>query len=126
MHGSGVLTHSANAFCVILTNLSALSRFALSHAPLAMMELPYGFTPRVLPGKKAHVSAELASKHVVQIEKGRRGIDGACLERAELGIGVDVDPGHRAGVDAELFRQRRPHGARTVTGGVADLLAGEV
>src|SRR5262245_33607903 len=45
MQGSGVLVQSANAFCVILTNLSALSRLALSQAPLAMIELPYGFTP---------------------------------------------------------------------------------
>src|SRR6516165_6126723 len=45
MQGSGVLTQSANVFCVIFTNLSTLSWLALSQAPFAMMELPYGFTP---------------------------------------------------------------------------------
>src|SRR5205809_2823314 len=45
MQGSGLFAQSANAFCVTLTNLSALSRLALSQAPLAMMELPYRFTP---------------------------------------------------------------------------------
>ncbi len=38
--GAGFLAHSANAFCVTLTNLSALSLFAVSHGPLAMIELP--------------------------------------------------------------------------------------
>jgi hypothetical protein len=49
-----------------------------------------------------------------------------ALERAELGVGVDVDPGHRGRIDADLLRQRRPHGARAVARGIADLLAGEV
>src|SRR5215467_6096249 len=52
MQGSGVLAQSANAFCVIFTNLSALSRLALSQAPLAMMELPYGFTPASFQARK--------------------------------------------------------------------------
>src|ERR1043165_969451 len=45
MQGSGVLTQSANAFCVIFTNCAALSLLALSHAPFAMIELPYGLMP---------------------------------------------------------------------------------
>src|SRR5215510_1248879 len=43
MQGSGVLTQSAKAFWVILMKLCATSRLVLSHAPLAMIELPYGF-----------------------------------------------------------------------------------
>src|SRR6266852_2966855 len=52
MHGSGVLAHSANAFWVTLMNLSAVSRLALSQVPLAMIELPYGFTPASFHARK--------------------------------------------------------------------------
>src|SRR6476660_4422499 len=52
MHGSGFLAHSANGFWVPFTNLSALSRLAASHGPLAMIELPYGFTPASFHARK--------------------------------------------------------------------------
>src|SRR5260370_40070844 len=52
MKGSCVLEKFENGFCVTLTNLSALSRLALSQAPLAMMELPYGFTPASFQARK--------------------------------------------------------------------------
>ena len=40
--------------------------------------------------------------------------------------GVHVPGNLFTGIDAELLRQGWPHGARAVTGGIADLLAGEV
>src|SRR6266851_1730506 len=52
MQGSGVLVHSANAFWVTLMNLSAVSRLTLSQVPLAMIELPYGFTPASFHARK--------------------------------------------------------------------------
>src|SRR5215475_7455967 len=52
MQGSGFLAHSANAFWVTFTNFSALSRLAASQGPLAMIELPYGFTPASFQARK--------------------------------------------------------------------------
>src|SRR5437660_3238248 len=69
MHGSGVLTHSANAFCVTFTNLFALSWLALSHAPLAMMELPYGFTPASFQARKPMSAPSSRAKTWCRLKK---------------------------------------------------------
>src|SRR5919197_5035204 len=75
MQGSGVLAQSANAFCVTFTNLSALSRLAASQGPLAMIELPYGFTPASfqarnpmsLPSSRANTWCRLKNDVVTSI-----------------------------------------------------------
>ena len=85
-----------------------------------------GVQARVTPGEETHVIAQLALEDVVDVVKGRRRVDRFGLERGELGIGVDVHPGDRLRVDAVVLGERGPHRARTVTGGVADLLAGEI
>src|SRR4029079_11912444 len=50
--GSGVLAHSAKAFCVTLVNLAAVSWFALSQVPLAITELPYMLMPASFQARK--------------------------------------------------------------------------
>src|SRR5262249_43819605 len=81
---------------------------------------------RILPGQKAHVASQLAREYVVNVEERRGRVDGPRLQRAELGIGVDVDPGHRGRIDPDLLGQGRPHRARAVARRIADLLPGEI
>ena len=126
MHGSGVLTHSANAFCVILMNLRGLVVVRLQPRAVGDDGIAVEVHARVLPGEEAHVGAELAGEHVMQVEERGRCIDGLGLERAELRVGVDVDPRDRVRIDAVRLRQRRPHRARAVARRIADLLAGEI
>ena len=85
-----------------------------------------GVEAGVAPREEAHVVAEFALEDVVDVVERSRHVDRLGLQCGELGIRIDIDPGHRFRVDIVGLGERRPHHARAVAGRVADLLAGEV
>ncbi len=78
------------------------------------------------PREIAHVVAELARHDVVKVVEVRGDVDGMRLERRQLAVGIEVDPGHGVGIDPVLGGERGPERALRVAGRNADLLAREI